>query len=107
MAYQMKLQSVPFEKIQNGTKTIEIRLNDEKRQNFNVGDEIEFSLISDTKQTVRTQVTELTHFPTFEELFSILSPEDYGGGDWQDMYQYYSKEDEEKYGVLAIRLELI
>jgi hypothetical protein len=29
--YEMKLNNEPFERIKNGTKTIELRLNDEKR----------------------------------------------------------------------------
>lgn len=33
----------PFEKIKSGSKTIEMRLFDEKRQRISVGDFIEFS----------------------------------------------------------------
>jgi ASC-1-like (ASCH) protein len=44
MLHQMKLQPNPFEQIKNGSKTLELRLNDEKRQLIKVGDEIEFSL---------------------------------------------------------------
>ena len=32
MKHEMKLNNGPFERIKNGTKTIELRLNDEKRQ---------------------------------------------------------------------------
>ena len=45
--HRMKLQTSPFKKIQNGSKTIELRLNDEKRQQVQVGDFIEFSQIDD------------------------------------------------------------
>ncbi|MBB1548964.1 MAG: DUF3850 domain-containing protein [Clostridiales bacterium] len=31
MKHEMKLNNEPFERIKNGTKTIELRLNDEKR----------------------------------------------------------------------------
>ena len=31
MKHEMKLNNEPFERIKNGTKTIEMRLNDEKR----------------------------------------------------------------------------
>lgn len=41
MKHEMKLQPKYFEYILNGTKRIEIRLNDEKRQLINIGDEIE------------------------------------------------------------------
>lgn len=43
MKHQVKLNNSPFEKIANSTKTIELRLYDEKRQKLNVGDEIVFS----------------------------------------------------------------
>ena len=43
MLYKMKLNESPFERIKNGTKTIEFRLYDEKRQQVKVGDQIEFS----------------------------------------------------------------
>lgn len=104
----MKLQPSPFEKIQNGSKTIEIRLNDEKRKLVKVGDEIEFSLMTDPSQTLRTEVLELQHFPTFQELFAAFPPEQYGGvskDEYSTMYKYYPQEDEEKYGVLAIRVK--
>lgn len=32
MKHEIKLNNGPFELIKNGTKTIELRLNDEKRQ---------------------------------------------------------------------------
>ena len=31
MKHEMKLNNGPFEQIKNGTKTIELRLNDEKK----------------------------------------------------------------------------
>lgn len=40
--YEMRLHNAPFELIKNGTKTIEIRLNDEKRSLIKEGDIIEF-----------------------------------------------------------------
>lgn len=106
--HQMKLQSSPFEKIKNGTKTIEIRLNDEKRQLLKVGDEIEFSLMTDLAQTIKTEVVGLEKFPTFKEMFAAYPAEEYGGenqDEWKLMYKYYSPEDEAKYGVLAIRVK--
>lgn len=38
MLHKMHLKKEPFEKIRNGTKTIELRLNDEKRQQIQNGD---------------------------------------------------------------------
>ena len=43
MIYKMKLYSDSFEKIKFGSKTIEMRLNDEKRKAIKIGDFIEFT----------------------------------------------------------------
>lgn len=105
--HQMKLQLIPFEQVKSGKKTIEIRLNDKKRQLIEVGDIVEFSLLDDLKQTVKTEVIELFHFSTFKELFSAFPPELYGGesaDEYKTMYKYYSKEDEKRYGVLGIKV---
>lgn len=108
MTHEMKLQPTPFEKIRTGSKTIEIRLNDEKRRLLKVGDEILFSLATDPAEQIRTQVLELLSFASFKELYAAFPPEQYGGvskDEYTDMYSYYSRSDEERYGVLAIRLQ--
>ncbi len=110
MNYEMKLQLSPFEKIKNGTKTIEMRLNDEKRQLLIVGDTIDFVLAENPNEKVSTIITGLEVFKNFKELCEILPPINYGSqssDDYIHMYKYYSKEDEAKYGVLAITIELI
>ncbi len=103
----MKLQPDQFEKMREGSKTIEARLNDEKRQLLKVGDEIEFSLATDPEQKIETEVSELLQFATFQELYAAFPPEQYGRAsreEYSAMYQYYSREDEQKQGVLAIRV---
>ena len=47
MLHQMKLKLSPFQKIKNGSKTIELRLYDEKRQKVQVGDFIAVISLSD------------------------------------------------------------
>ena len=42
MIYEMKLQPDFYNYMLNGTKRIEIRLNDEKRQKISLGDKIRF-----------------------------------------------------------------
>ncbi len=42
MKHNMNLNDSPFNRIKNGTKTIELRLNDEKRQLLKENDFIEF-----------------------------------------------------------------
>ena len=48
-----------FEYIKNGTKRLEIRLNDEKRKNINIKDTIIFEKLDETKEHLTTTVTNL------------------------------------------------
>ena len=108
--HKMELKLDPFLKIRNGIKTIEIRLDDEKRQGVRVGDTIEFSLFSDHSQKIIVVVKDLYYFNTFKELFCAFAPREYGGEnmeEYTEMYNYYSKEDEEKFGVLGIRVKVL
>ena len=109
MLHKMKLKLSPFEKIKNGSKTIELRLYDEKRQRVSIGDFIEFTCLDDPKQKIQTRVTALHRFTTFAELYAALPIEKLGYSptgtpDPNHMDEYYSREDQEKYGVLGIEL---
>lgn len=106
----MRLQQEPFEKIRNGQKTIEVRLLDEKRKSMRVGDEIEFSLMSDPQQKIVTVVEDVYPFPSFKELYAAFDPSVFGAeskDDYINMYTYYTPEDEEKYGVVGIQINVI
>ncbi len=107
--HRMKLKKSPFEKIKNGIKTVELRLNDEKRQQVKIGDFIEFSLIDDISQKITARVTALHHFDSFAKLYENLPKEKIGYAtdeifDPDHMDEYYPKEKQEKYGVLGIEL---
>ena len=43
MVHEMRLNDEPFQAIKDGTKTIEMRLYDEKRRMIQVGDVIRFT----------------------------------------------------------------
>ena len=108
MKHNMKLQNNPFEMIKNGTKTIEMRLNDEKRKKLNIGDIIEFRNIV-TTETLETLIEGIKNYPDFKNLYKNYSKEELGYSKDEiaspdDMEKYYSKEEQEKYGVLAIRI---
>ncbi len=111
MMHKMKLQKAPYEKIKNGRKTIELRLNDEKRQQVQVGDFIEFSLLENPDDRIQTRVTALHHFNSFQELYTSLPKEKLGYAlfdtpDPNHMDAYYSREKQEQYGVLGIELRM-
>ena len=56
MLHKMKLNESPFENIKNGTKTVEFRLYDEKRQKVKVKDQIEFSKLPDLQEKLLVEV---------------------------------------------------
>lgn len=95
MIHKMKLNESPFERIKNGTKTIEFRLYDEKRQQIKIGDQIEFSKLPDLQEKLLVDVTELYREDTFENLFrNIYLDKEEIIRKTQSMYQYYSPEKE-------------
>ncbi len=113
----MKLNSEPFELMKTGQKTLEVRLYDEKRQQLETGDTIVFTRIpKDTKETVQnitTEIQELYHFSSFKEMYTFFPPQRFGHPkkitlekQLEGVREIYSKEQEEKYGVLAIGLKI-
>ena len=109
--HYMKLHNDLFNLIKSGTKTIELRLNDLKRQKIKVGDLIEFTnRVTDEKMLVR--VIDLIKFNSFSDLYKNFSKVSMGYREDEeanpsDMELYYSLEEQEKYGVLAIKIEKI
>lgn len=109
--HRMKLKNSPFQKIKSGIKTVELRLNDEKRQQVRIGDFIEFTLIDDNSQKLTVRVTALHHFDSFAQLYENLPKEKMGYAADEipvpdHMDEYYPKEKQEKYGVLGIEFYL-
>lgn len=111
MNIMMKLQSAPFTAIKSGTKDIELRLNDEKRQKLQIGDIITFSKLPEETETVTTEIVGLLRYATFADLVEDFSPKRMGGTDKlsivEGMIRYYSREEQEEYGVLGIKLRLV
>ena len=108
---EMKLADEPFEKIASGEKTLEIRLNDEKRRQIQVGDVLVLTRSSRSLDKIKARVVALYPFESFAALFSSALFEKTGcGGMSADeaaagMYQYYTKAQEEEFGVLAIEID--
>lgn len=108
MIHKMKLQESPFERIKNGTKTVEFRLYDEKRSKIKIGDQIEFSKLPDLQETILIDVLDLYREDTFENLFKkLFTDEDEIKKKTKSMYQYYSPDEEKQYGVVGIKISLI
>ena len=111
MKHCMKLKREPLEKIESGAKKYELRLYDEKRRLLRVGDTIEFTC-EETAKKLTVTVTSLLGFGSFEELYSALplsecgyTPQEAEKASPRDMEKYYSRDEQRKYGVLAIGIE--
>lgn len=111
--HEMRLADEPFDMIVSGKKIIEVRLNDEKRRELSVGDIIIFYRKSHITDMCAVTVIGLRRYDNFLQLFSSERLTDTGCTDMtaeqaaQSMYKYYSPEQEEKDGVLAIEIKPI
>ena len=101
----LHVQPVFFNMIQDGTKTIELRLWDEKRRKINIGDEIIFQK-NDSDETITTRVNYLVVAQNFSELFKMIDVKDAGFENTEiaqeSIEQYFSKEAQEQNGVVGI-----
>ncbi len=111
--HEMKLQAKYFNFILNGSKRIEIRLFDEKRQTIKLGDTIKFLKEPELNESFNAKVVGLLRYETFEEMFkdfdiAVLADSSMTKEELlKVLEEFYPKEKQEKYGVLGIRIELI
>lgn len=112
MKYQMKLNPDSFEQIKSGKKFREYRLNDEKRQKIKIGDTIEFLKLPDLKESIEKEVEAILLYKNFHSCYEDFFEEDLSEyykdieEAIKDTYEnWWSKEDEEKYGCLIFKLK--
>lgn len=114
MQHIMRLNPLPFKMIASGEKTIELRLNDEKRRKLNRKDLITFINTEDNRKTLKAEIVNIYKFKSFKELYADLpllkcgyTKEDVKTASPEDMLAYYSAKQQEKYGVLGIEIKVI
>ena len=110
--HEMRLNDIYFDQIKSGKKDIEYRLNDEKRQLLKIGDHIIFYKRPEEKETITVKVVGLKTYHTLLEMYqdtfdrflkdTFTSPEEV-----VKATTYYSAEEVEKYGCLAIFIQKI
>ncbi len=106
----MNLQPKFFDFIKHGTKRIELRLFDEKRQQIQLGDMIEFSNGSDEK--LQAEVVGLLRYNSFLALFEdfdikILADTSMTKSELlTTLGEFYPPEAQAKYGVVGIRIKV-
>lgn len=107
----MKLTNKYFKEIIEGYKNIEIRLNDEKRKKVKIHDLIIFENLK-TKQTLKVVVKKIEQYNSFEELYLNSSKKKWLSNkkikEFKELiYKIYSKEEEDRIGVLLFEIEKI
>lgn len=110
ITHKMKLWNDSFNAIKSGLKTVEMRLNDEKRSKIYPGDYIEFTN-NQTNECITVVVKKIYKYKSFEKLYKEHDKTSLGYKEDEvasadDMLAYYSKEDIKKYGVVAIKIAI-
>lgn len=107
----MKLRERPYVLIRAGTKTVEVRLFDEKRRDIAPGDLLIFKKEPYLHEVMYKTAARTVRFDSFAELFSAYPNEAVGCGSDDTaetfaaaMGEYYTEEKAKKYGVCAIEL---
>lgn len=113
MEHIMKLQDEYYNYILNGTKRIEIRLNDLKRQKINIGDTIKFLNVSKLDEYFYVKVIDLLKYDSFEELINnnditLLADRSISKEELLSILDsFYTKKEQGLYGVVGIKIELV
>lgn len=110
---QIHLHPEIFDQVAHGVKTVEARVNDEKRQKLKIGDIITVLKRPDEIETLSVRVTGLKYFKNFTELADSYSMEQlYSPNFTKEQYlalfsNFYSDAEIAKFGTVAIEFELI
>lgn len=110
--FDMKLKKEYFNYIKNGTKRIEIRLNDEKRSKIKLDDIINFHLIDD-EEIITVKVTGLLKYKNVENLIDdfdmeMLTEKGMKKSEFINIFNnIYSESEQEAKSILGIRFEIM
>lgn len=111
MEHTLKLQPKYFDYINTGTKRIELRLYDEKRQKINIGDTIIFKREPELEINLKAKVIGLLIYNSFDELvkdfnIEILADKTMTKEELlNDLEEYHTLDKQSKYGVVGIKIE--
>ena len=113
MEHILKLQPKYYDYINKGTKRIELRLYDEKRQKINIGDTIVFEKEPELEITMKVKVIGLLRYNTFDDLFENFDIEMLADKSMTKqellnvLEEFYTPEKQKQYGIVGIQIEKI
>lgn len=111
--HTLNLNPIYFDLIKSGEKIFEGRLNDEKRKTFNIGDKITFYKEPEKTETMEAIILDKYLFESFDETANELDKSKLGfeNNTKEEMINtyrsFYSKEDENKYGVVVFKIKTL
>lgn len=102
------IDSISFEKIKNGQKTVKFFLCDEKRKGLSVRDS--FSLLNQCGEKITVIAKSIDVSSNLETLVKIFPLNNLGESDYNSAYsnikKWFSDEDIAKYKMMAVTLEV-
>ena len=111
MEMKVHLHKEVFDIVKDGIKDVEVRLNDEKRRQLKVGDKLIFISRGNYTDQITAIVKKLVYFKDFVEVTKAYEMkriylEDTSLDEYLElMSKFYSRKEQEKYGVVAIEFE--
>ena len=103
------LDSDVFKVVASGKKCVEARVNDEKRRKLKVGDKLIFLKRPDDIERIEATVLELNYYSNFREMVNYYDIENlYLKSYTKEKFlklleRFYTEEEQNKYGVVAIK----
>lgn len=107
------LQAIHYDNVLSGKKIYEGRLHDEKRKLFNIGDRIKILKDPLREESFFVEIINKYIFKSFKDMVEEINLKQLGfdSESKEEVIQvyrsFYSKEDEEKYGVVIFELKVI
>ena len=111
--FDLRLDEDIFEIVKNGTKRVEVRLYDEKRELMKIGDTLTFYKRPLLEEKINTKIIGLKKFNNINDLLNKYEMKEiYVEGFSKEEFiklleRFYSKEEQEKYGFIAIEFEVL
>ena len=111
--HSMTLKREFFDKVSKGSKTVELRLYDEKRKCIKTGDLIRFGVDDHSGEMITVKVLGAYVYPSFEVLVDDFDARSMGFAKRKPSYiseymkVFYEGNDACKNGVIAIRMKLL
>lgn len=107
--FQMHVKQRYLGLLHDGSKSVEFRLNDEKRKAIKVGDKICFICHNNDNRFVVLSVADIVYSSEFADIIKNINPSLLGGISPQqqlrELEEIYDRDSINKHGVLALILK--